>query len=151
MDDSFREQSFLTRFEATFAEMDPRIGETLAAHAAIEREIDVMLERTLPAARRLRGMGFGQKISLWAACLDDGNLAVDNILPAFVKLNDLRNSVAHGDKRVLIDKKISALLAALPIRQVLDEYSLSRAVGFMIGVVVGSARPPQDTANHGET
>lgn len=151
MNDPFREQDFVTRFEAAFAEMDPRLGEILAGHAAIEREIDIMLERTLPAARRLKGLGFGHKIGLWGACMDEGNKAVDNILPAFVKLNDLRNAVAHGDKRALVDRKIAALLVALPIRQVSDEYSLTRAVGFMLGVVAVSARRLRNTADDDET
>lgn len=93
--------------------VDPRVAVILTYHAALEREIDVVLAGLLPRPRKLRpGFGFGNKIDVlaaaWKADPDDG----DRLHLVLKRFNDLRNSVAHGDTKEEVEKWLGKLFDA---------------------------------------
>ena len=104
----------LLRLKAALDGMDPRTAEILALHAAIERELDSALKRALPKANRLYGLGFGHKISVWAAAQSHDDTVLDQVTGVLLRFNELRNSVAHGDNRQKIDAAVGRLIGALP-------------------------------------
>jgi hypothetical protein len=108
------EQAFGERFEAGFTDRDPRTVSILDGHALLERELDEFFAVALPKPDRLRGLGFGQKVSIWSACLALGEDTVRPIVKGLVCYNDLRNSIAHGDKSTIVDRFVTKLCSALP-------------------------------------
>ncbi|MBO9377708.1 hypothetical protein GG804_13105 [Sphingomonas histidinilytica] len=93
--------------------LDARAAEILALHAAVEREMDLALARSLPHADRLRKLGFGQKLSVLAAATNLDQSIVDRWLKPAIALNELRNAIAHGDGAAQITKLISKLRSTL--------------------------------------
>jgi hypothetical protein len=104
----------LLRLKTALDGLDPRASEILALHAAIERELDWALMRALPKANRLYGLGFGHKISVWAAAQRHDDKILDQLIGVLLRFNELRNSVAHGDNRQKVDAAVRRLIGALP-------------------------------------
>jgi hypothetical protein len=97
---NFVEEDFfagMARLRREIGSVDLRTVEILACHIAIEKEIDLALLALLPRGEQLRGLGFGQKVSvLQASChLTD----IDRYARPLLAFNELRNTVAHGEKR----------------------------------------------------
>lgn len=93
--------------------IDQRSAVILTFHAALEREIDVVLAGLLPRPDKLKkGFGFANKIDVLAAAWkghpDDG----DKLHLVLRRFNDLRNSVAHGDSIEEVDRWLAKLLDA---------------------------------------
>ena len=92
--------------------IDQRAAVILTYHAALEREIDVVLERLLPQAKRLKRFGFGHKIDVLAAAWRGAPDAGDRLYDVLCRFNDLRNAVAHGDRADLIEGALTRLITA---------------------------------------
>jgi hypothetical protein len=85
----------LFRLKAALDGLDPRAAEILALHAAIERELDLSLRDCLPATHRLIGLGFRQKVSVWAAVQKADDRAIQAAIDVMTQFNEVRNEVAH--------------------------------------------------------
>ena len=81
-------------------------------HAALEREMDFVLARLLPRADRLRGLGFGHKLSVLQAAWRGPEDAGNKLCLALFRFNELRNAVAHGDDVKKVDGKLALLAEA---------------------------------------
>lgn len=102
----------LKRLAEARAKLDDRAGSILTYHAALEREMDIVLARLLPRADRLRGLGFGQKVSVLDAAWRGPGDAGDMLCHALFRFNELRNSIAHGDHAKKVDGKLALLVRA---------------------------------------
>jgi hypothetical protein len=102
----------LGRLAEAAAAIDERSAIVLAYHAALEREMDVVLSRLLPRPEYLRNLGFGQKLSVLAAAWKGAPSAGEIVYAVLFRFNELRNAVAHGDRPELVDQKLEELLSA---------------------------------------
>lgn len=102
----------LRRLGEARAKLDHRAGIILTCHAALEREIDVVLAQLLPRSEKLRGLGFGQKLSVLEAAWKGSADAGDKLGRALFHFNELRNAVAHGDRVKEVDEKLKLLTDA---------------------------------------
>jgi len=112
------------------ATIDERAAVILTFHAALEREIDVVLAGLLPRADKLRrNFGFGNKIDVlaaaWKADPDDG----DKLHLVLRLFNDLRNSVAHGDPIEKVELWLSKLFEAY--RSIIPDADVHIEIGEM--------------------
>ena len=89
--------------------IDQRASLILTYHAALECETDRLLAKLLPRANKLRGLGFGQKISVLDAAWPGQPALAEVLFSALVQFNDLRNAVAHGDSKREVDRIISKI------------------------------------------
>ncbi|MFC3784678.1 hypothetical protein GGR90_003047 [Sphingopyxis italica] len=105
----------LRRLGQARAKLDDRAGIILTYHAALEREMDVMLARLLPRSEKLRGLGFGQKLSVLEAAWKGSADAGDKLGRALFRFNELRNAVAHGDRVKEVDEKLKLLTEAFDV------------------------------------
>jgi len=133
----------LARMAEELAKLDDRASLILTCHAALEREIDEVLSRSLPRADRLRNLGFANKITVLNAAWKGSDDAGDRLNAALFRFNELRNAVAHVNAPKEIDAKIALLRAAFD--QVLPDNGLegdsitemaAGLVGFMADGVV---------------
>lgn len=102
----------LRRLGEARAKLDDRAGTILTLHAALEREMDIVLSQLLPRAGKLYGLGFGQKISVLQAAWKGPPEAGDKLCHTLLRFNELRNAIAHGDKAKEVDKKLKLLADA---------------------------------------
>lgn len=101
------------RMSQAEATVDQRAAVILTFHAALEREIDVILAALLPKADKLkRGFGFANKIDVLAAAWKGDPEAGDRLHLVLRRFNDLRNSVAHGDAIEEVERWLTKLLDA---------------------------------------
>lgn len=108
--DGFAGLNRLTDAERT---VDQRAAVILTFHAALEREIDVILAASLPRPEKLKkGFGFANKIDVLAAAWKGDLEAGDKLHLVLRRFNDLRNSVAHGDNITDIERWLTKLLDA---------------------------------------
>lgn len=99
----------LQRLGEARAKLDERAGTILTYHAALEREMDIVLARLLRRAEKLRGLSFAHKISVLNAAWRGPDDAGDIFCHALFRFNELRNAVAHGDPPEEVDKKLALL------------------------------------------
>ena len=102
----------LQRLGEARAQLDERAGAILTYHAALEREIDIVLARLLPRSDKLRGLGYGHKLSVLNAAWRGLDEAGDMLCDALFRFNELRNAVAHGDRAHEVDQKLALLAEA---------------------------------------
>jgi len=102
----------LQRLGEARAKLDDRAGTILTYHAALEREMDIVLARLLPRADRLKGLGFGHKLSVLHAAWRGPEDAGDKLAHALFRFNELRNAIAHGDDAKKVDQKLASLAEA---------------------------------------
>ncbi|HEX8578740.1 MAG TPA: hypothetical protein VF655_04005 [Allosphingosinicella sp.] len=101
----------LGRLVKAAATVDQRAAVILTYHAALEREVDVVLGRLLPRGDRLpRRLGFGHKIEVLAAAWRGAEVAGDRLYNVLFRFNELRNAVAHGDRIDLVEDSLERLL-----------------------------------------
>lgn len=96
----FSEEDFfegMSRLRAAIGSIDLRALEVIACHSALERELDLTLDALLPYPEHITKFGFGQKVGVLSATC--GHDLVKMIAPSLLAFNQLRNSVAHSDKR----------------------------------------------------
>jgi hypothetical protein len=105
----------LGRLAAAIEALDDRAATVLAYHAAIERELDLAIARHLPKPERLRKLSFGHKVSVWASLQNVSEKTVDRTRLPLLKFNDLRNAIAHGDKKREVDATFKKLLESIPV------------------------------------
>lgn len=83
--------------------LDRRWVEIIAYHAALEAEIDCMLVKCLPRGEAVTGSNprftFGHKIAMLKAAWKGEAESVDKLCRILVSFNELRNAVAHPDKK----------------------------------------------------
>ena len=95
------------------ATVDQRSAVILTFHAALEREIDVVLASLLPRPDKLKkGFGFANKIDVLAAAWRGDPESGDKLHLVLRRFNDLRNSVAHGDALDEVERWLTKLLDA---------------------------------------
>lgn len=104
----------LGRLAEAAASIDARAAVILTYHAALEREIDIVLDKLLPRYDRLprRRFGYGHKIDILNMAWAGNTEAGDRLFQVLFRFNELRNAVAHGDRTELVDQKLAELLAA---------------------------------------
>ncbi|MFV0623779.1 hypothetical protein ACBY01_07190 [Sphingomonas sp. ac-8] len=107
--DAFAGIHRMAQAEAT---VDQRAAVILTFHAALEREIDVVLGGLMPRAERIRHFGFGQKIDVLAAVWEGDEEAGAKLHMVLRRFNDLRNSVAHGDAIDNVERFLGRLVEA---------------------------------------
>lgn len=95
-------------------EPDQFAVDVLTFHAALEIEMDHLLDLLLPRAEKLgRRLGFQNKISVinaaWKGTPESGDL----LATALLRFNDLRNSVAHADAPQAVATSFSNLVNAV--------------------------------------
>lgn len=99
----------IAKAEAT---IDQRAAVILTFHAALEREVDVVLAALLPHGDKIRHFGYGHKIDVlaaaWKAEPEDG----EKLYKVLFRFNELRNAVAHGDRADLVEAALKRLLDA---------------------------------------
>jgi hypothetical protein len=124
------EPESVKRLERSVAEVDPRTTHIVIAHFAMERELDHVLSQLLPRASKLRGLGFGHKVSLLLAF--NPTDSVDKIGPFLLALNDLRNSAAHNDPKVAVDKYVARFFQHTAVPEALwaDRSGFEQAMGW---------------------
>jgi hypothetical protein len=94
------------------ANLDDRAAIILTCHAALEREVDVVLSRLLPRPDKLRNLGFANKITILNAAWRGPADAGDKLNAGLFRFNELRNAVAHVNAPAEIDARIAQLRAA---------------------------------------
>lgn len=97
------------RFDALIGDFDARTAQVLAAHFAVEREIDITLAHFLPRPEKLGAFKFGHKVQLLKACCPDPYIEV--FLEPAIQLDHLRNALAHNNK-AQIDGCFNAFVAS---------------------------------------
>ncbi len=103
----------IRRMAQAEASVDQRAAVILTYHAALEREIDVVLAALLPRPDKLKkGFGFANKIDVLAAAWRGEPDAGDRLHLVMRRFNDLRNSVAHGDPIEEVERWLTKLLEA---------------------------------------
>ncbi|MDF2386746.1 hypothetical protein JMG10_35115 [Nostoc ellipsosporum NOK] len=132
------EHAFHERFEIGISSRHPLTTQILDAHATIEGELDAFTQLALPRADRLRGMGFGQKASLFSASLDLDDAIIDPLVKALSRVNDLRNSVAHNATEDEIEQKLAAFVKGLPPAAG-ENRDFDSAIAFLLGTIVVAA------------
>jgi hypothetical protein len=131
VDSSHAEYDGLTvRFNELIGDLDERTAQVLAAHFAVERELDVTLSYFLPQPEKLGAIKFGHKVQLLRACCPDPY--VDIFLDPILRLDNLRNALAHNNK-AQIDGCFSAFTTSI------DEFAKA-GVEATAGGVVTAAR-----------
>jgi hypothetical protein len=91
----------LARLLAALDGIDPRASDILASHIALEREVEVVLDRLLPRAEFLAGLGYAHKVKVLAAAWQGEEIDARNVFDVLMKFGTLRNKVAHGNTDVL--------------------------------------------------
>lgn len=138
------------RIDLALQALDQRASEILALHAAIEREVDLALARSLPAPDRLRSIGFGHKLSLLAALTPLDQDQVDSWYRPAYAFNELRNAVAHGENAAQITKRIQAVGKALPgARDAQELHALAGVIANFVSIRSGPMTPLQQALARG--
>ncbi len=91
-------------------QLDARTTQIIAAHFSLEQEMELAFERLIARPNELRRLGFGHKVAVLKALIDDP--LMDRIAAQLLALNELRNAAAHPrnpDLEPLI-RKLHALL-----------------------------------------
>ncbi len=105
----------IARLAAVRENLDAFAVEVLELHTALEIEIDTVLSAMFPrAGKMLTGKGrlsFPEKVSVLNATWSGDPLAMDALAPVLISFIDLRNNVAHPDRRN-IDKSLADLRVA---------------------------------------
>lgn len=128
-------RAFRENYEIGFSDLDPRTLDILHHHALLERALDEFLERAFNHPHRLHGLGFGQKIGVWAAHLSLPDDAVDPLTGTLRSFNDLRNAVAHGDPPSTIDRACERLVERIPADARSDDASVADVATFLLGTI----------------
>ena len=102
----------LERLTEAAANINQRAAVVLTYHAALEREMDVVLGRLLPRSDRIRSFGFGSKVGVLGAAWKGNATAGEKVCEMLFRFNSLRNAVAHADQRDVVEQKLGRLLAA---------------------------------------
>lgn len=93
----------MARVAEASAGLNPLWAEVIALHAAIEVEVNAMLEKCLRRSDAvLRGspaLTFGHKVNLLKAVWEGDPEAADQLCEVLRAFNELRNSVAHPDRK----------------------------------------------------
>lgn len=92
--------------------VDQRAAVILTYHAALEREIDVVLGALLPHGQKVKHFGYGHKIDVLAAAWKGDPESGDKLYWVLFRFNELRNAVAHGDRADLVEGSLGRLLDA---------------------------------------
>lgn len=101
------------RLRKALAGLDVRTGEILAAHIALEVELDLTFEELFPNPKVLAKMGFGNKVRILQAVYSD--VIVDMAGAPLLAFDALRNSIAHKHDRREINAKYKAVCDSLDI------------------------------------
>lgn len=74
-------------------ELDARTTQIIAAHFSLEQEMELAFERLIARPDELRRLGFGHKVAVLKALIDDP--LMDRIAAQLLAFNELRNAAAH--------------------------------------------------------
>ena len=122
----------IERLQEAVDQLDSRAPSVLAYHAAIERELDLAIGRSLPKPGRLSGLSFGHKVRVWAALQNAPDETVELVVLPLLRFNDLRNAIAHGDRKHEVDANMQNLLISVPEITTIDP-DLSYIAAFIFG------------------
>jgi hypothetical protein len=73
------------------------------AHAAIERELEIVLQECLPHAGFVRRFGFVQKAHVWAALQKAPEEPLERARAVLSAFNDLRNAITRRESERDVD------------------------------------------------
>lgn len=93
-------------------QLDSNAAMVMTLHAALEREMDVLLSKQLRFPERLKGLGFGHKINVIAATWHGEPEAAEFLRTALYQFNELRNVIAHSDDAQQLKGTMEALRRA---------------------------------------
>lgn len=94
----------MARLRDRLRSIHPQASVIITGHAALELEVDQVLRRFVSRPDKLPRLSIDHQLGLLRAMLDDDWL--DLALDAISAFGAVRNSVAHGDRTEVIDKKI---------------------------------------------
>jgi len=100
------------RISEAEATIDQRAAVILTFHAALEREVDVVLAALMPRAHKIRHFGYGHKIDVLAAAWKAEPEEGEKLHKVLFRFNELRNAVAHGDRSDLVEAALKRLVDA---------------------------------------
>jgi hypothetical protein len=123
----------MRRLKAALDKLDPRATEVLAYHAAIEREVELAIERRIPRPLRLKGLSYGHKVSVWAALQNVSDQWVERVARPMLRFNDLRNAIAHGNNKREVDAALKNLFDSIPNLEPPVDPDLEQAAAFIFG------------------
>lgn len=131
----------VTRINKTLARFDdPKPTNILSYHAVVEGEMDAAIAAMVRHPDYLRGLGFGQKVGVWAALSGENDDKLAHTVRVLIKLNDLRNAVAHFDDDATLIRSENALINK--VREKAEFVTdLSGVASYLVGIFYHSEGP----------
>jgi len=105
------QQADLTRFREITARMDERAGRILTYHAALEAELERLLAVLLPRGELLAKLNYSNKTLVLRGAWHGHPDKADSLCDFLQLFGELRNSIAHQDKRHIVNAWIAKLQA----------------------------------------
>jgi hypothetical protein len=110
-DEDETHDEFYERYRQALLTIAPLTLMVLRAHFDVEQALDRFIERVLYHPEHVRNFRFSDKIRLVRACSPVGEEAPD--WQVILKLNELRNEIAHRKRKQALTSKLNALADAL--------------------------------------
>ena len=138
----------IARLASVRENLDAFAVEVLELHTALEIEIDTVLSAIFPRATKMLAgkgrLGFSEKVSVLNASWGGDPQAMDALAPVLICFIDLRNNVAHPDRRN-IEKSLADLrLAYRQINHRADEDASVLEIAQGICAMLGDGPNPTD-------
>jgi hypothetical protein len=105
------QEADLARFREITASMDERAGKILTYHAALEAELERLLAVLLPRGELFAKMSYTNKTLVLRGAWHGHPSKADSLCDFLKLFGDLRNSIAHQDKRHVVNSWIAKLQA----------------------------------------
>jgi hypothetical protein len=125
------------RLTAVAERVDLEAAKILTVHVALEAEMDAVLSKILPRADRMRKIGFPNKVRVLEAAWVGDPEAGDRACAVLARFNDLRNSIAHGDREAQAGCRKSLVSAYQQInnraRDDIDVLEIAQGVCLFLG------------------
>lgn len=110
-------------------------AEVIAFHAAIEREVLIVLERLAPHPEHLARIGHVNRLHVLQALWKGTAEAADQLALALLRFSELRNSVAHSAPTADVERNLDRLRKA--VGQLLGEDLAGATVGALSAGIIG--------------
>jgi len=110
---------------------DANVSRILTLHLFVERQLDVILARSLARPAEVARFSFGHKVGLFKALWNHPR--IDTAAAALLALNDIRNASAHNDMKALGAGRIKL---ATHLSGVLEKGSINADYDLELTVIV---------------
>jgi len=126
------------RYRRLIIGMQGLFGEVLAAHLAIEAELEERLRVLIPHPDDLlASSGFAQKLTLFVSLLPGQEKINSPALQQVRRLSKIRNAIAHGDDAEAIASDIHDLLMQASEEYRCSEKTRAETVNSLRGMTIG--------------